>query len=145
MLVSTGLKSTEKNFTIPFNPVFFILLIVKSFIILPKHSAQSFISEVFILNWYTFVELTNINCCFHYSLDFTNLFPDCVKLIGYFASAVNMVSFNPCVDPSPRIKISFNLFSTCTDEVISTTKIMTFFPMVPSGNENSERESIPMW
>ena len=37
-LVSIGLKSTEKNFTLPFNPVFFIL-IVKSFEILPKHSA----------------------------------------------------------------------------------------------------------
>ena len=37
-LVSVGLKSTEKSFTIPFNPVFFILLIVKSFEILPKHS-----------------------------------------------------------------------------------------------------------
>ena len=38
-LVSIGLKSTEKNFTAPFNLVFFILLIVKSFKILPIHSA----------------------------------------------------------------------------------------------------------
>ena len=38
-LVSIGLKSTEKIFTTPFNPAFFILLIVKSFEILPKHSA----------------------------------------------------------------------------------------------------------
>ena len=38
-LVSIGLKSTEKNFTLPFNPVFFfVLLIVKYFEILPKHS-----------------------------------------------------------------------------------------------------------
>ena len=39
-LVSTGLKSKEKKFTAPFNPVFFffILVIVKSFEILPKHS-----------------------------------------------------------------------------------------------------------
>ena len=36
LLVSTELKS-EKNFTIPFNHGFFILLIVKSFEILPKH------------------------------------------------------------------------------------------------------------
>ena len=33
-----GLKPTEKNFTTPFNPVFFILLTVKSFEILLKHS-----------------------------------------------------------------------------------------------------------
>ena len=32
------LKSTEKNSTIPLNPVIFILLIVKYFEILPKHS-----------------------------------------------------------------------------------------------------------
>ena len=37
-LVSIGLKSTEKNFTLLFNPTFFILLILKSFEILPKHS-----------------------------------------------------------------------------------------------------------
>ena len=42
-LVSVRLKSTEKNFTTPFNPVLYIyiyiyiLLIAKSFEILPKH------------------------------------------------------------------------------------------------------------
>ena len=34
------LKLTEKYFTTPLNPVFFILLIVKSFEILHKHSAH---------------------------------------------------------------------------------------------------------
>ena len=34
-----GLKSIEKDFTLHFDPAFFILLIVKSFEILPKHSA----------------------------------------------------------------------------------------------------------
>ena len=38
-LVSIESKSTEKKFTAPFNPVFFVLSIVKSFQILPKHSA----------------------------------------------------------------------------------------------------------
>ena len=38
-LASIGLKSTEKRITIHFNPVFFILLNVKSFEISPKHSA----------------------------------------------------------------------------------------------------------
>ena len=37
-LISIGLKSTEK-ITILFNPVFFILLIVRSYEILPKNSA----------------------------------------------------------------------------------------------------------
>ena len=41
--------------------------------------------------------------------------------------AVNLVSSNPCVVSSPRIKISFHVLSTCTDEIISA-HIMTFFP-----------------
>ena len=50
-LISIGLKSTDKNFTLPFNLVFFFtLLIVKSFKILPKHSVQYFISGSFTLN-----------------------------------------------------------------------------------------------
>ena len=48
-----------------------------------------------------------------------------------------MVSSNPYVGPSPRIKISFPLLSIWADEPISGPKLMTFFP----GNENSERES----
>ena len=42
------------------------------------------------------------------------------------------------------VLISFPLLSTCTDELISAPKIMKFFPMVPSVNENCERESNPM-
>ena len=38
-LVSIGLKSTEKNLTTPFHPDLFILLILKHFETLPKHSA----------------------------------------------------------------------------------------------------------
>ena len=34
-----GLKSIENNFTLPFNPVFFfVLLIVKNFKVVTKHS-----------------------------------------------------------------------------------------------------------
>ena len=42
------------------------------------------------------------------------------------------------------MKISFRLLSICTDEFISSPKTMTFFPMLPSVDENSERESSPM-
>ena len=38
-LKSIGLKSTKKNVATPFNSVLVILLIVRSFKILPKHSA----------------------------------------------------------------------------------------------------------
>ena len=38
-LVSIGLKWTEKKFTIPFNSIFFILLIVNSLGKLPQSSA----------------------------------------------------------------------------------------------------------
>ena len=70
----------------------------------------------------------------------TNLFLGCVKLIEYLAAAVNVVSSTPCVGPSPRIEISLFSLSICTDQFISTLKIMTFFPTLPSVNENSERE-----
>ena len=66
------------------------------------------------------------------------------NLIGYFASAIKVVSSNPYVGLSPRIKICFLLLSICTDEFISAQKIMTIFAMIKSGNENSERESNPM-
>ena len=55
-----------------------------------------------------------------------------------------MVSSNPCVGLSPRIKISFQLLPICTNELISAPKIITHFPMFPSGNKNSERKSYPM-
>ena len=73
-----------------------------------------------------------------------NLLFCCVKLIGYFASAVYAVSSNPCVGSSSKIRISLFLLSAYTDELISAPKIMTFLPILPSGNENSERESSPM-
>ena len=79
--LSIGLKLTKK-ITNPFNPDFFILLIVNSFETLPKNSAWSFISECFALSWYTFVALTNkkllllLQCRLN-----ANLYPDYVKLI----------------------------------------------------------------
>ena len=109
MLVSIGLKSTEKKFTAPLNPVFFF----KSLIVKPFEISWSLISKFYALNWYTAVALTSkkLSLSLYCRLK-TNIFPDCVKLIGYFASAVNVVSSNPCVGPSPRVKISFSLLST---------------------------------
>ena len=40
----------------------------------------------------------------------------------------NVVSYNPCVGPSPRIKIYFFLLSTCTEELLSSPKIIHFLP-----------------
>ena len=60
----------------------------------------------------------------------------------YIPSAVNMVSSNPCVGHSQRLKIF--LLSKYTDELISAPKVMTFFPTLPSIDKNSERESNPM-
>ena len=42
------------------------------------------------------------------------------------------------------MKLSFPSLPTCTDELISAPKIIAFLPMLPSVNENSERESNPM-
>ena len=43
-------KISVKPFTTPFNPVFFMLTIVKSFEVLPKHNGYGFIFESFALN-----------------------------------------------------------------------------------------------
>ena len=59
LLALIGLKAIEKKFTFPFNPVHFILSIVKSFEILLKNSVSSFISESFASSWDIFVALTN--------------------------------------------------------------------------------------
>ena len=71
----------------------------------------------------------------------TNLFLDCVKLVGYLASPINVVSSNPCVGPSPIIKIFLFLLSTCTDELKSIPKV---FPKLPPVIKISEREPTPI-
>ena len=65
-----------------------------------------------------------------------NLLFGCVKLIGYIDSAINMISFNPYVGPSPRIKISFALLSIFTGVLVSAPKIRTFFPKLLSVNKS---------
>ena len=58
----------------------------------------------------------------------TNLFPDFVTVIGYFASASIEVLSNPCVGSSPRTQIFFFLLPACKEFKI----------------KNSERESNPI-
>ena len=53
----------------------------------------------------------------------------------YSASAVSVVISNSCVCYLPRIKISLFLLLACTDELISTPKIMTFLPLSKFGIE----------
>ena len=67
-----------------------------------------------------------------------------MKLIGYLASAVNVVSSNPCAVPLLIINTILFLLSIWTDEPISTPKIINFFLMLSSVNGNSERESNAM-
>ena len=62
--------------------------------------------------------------------------------MGYIASAVNVISSNPCVGPSPEIRVSFPLLSICTDELISAPKIITFFPKFPSVKKNLNENQI---
>ena len=72
-----------------------------------------------------------------------NLLFDIENLIKHLVSAVDVVLSNLCVGTIHRTKISFLLLLMCTDEVISTPKIMTFSPILPSCNENSECKSNP--
>ena len=70
------------------------------------------------------------------------MIPGLVKLIEYRVSSAN-VWYNR-VFSLRRIKISFALLSMSTDELISTLKIITFLPMLPSRKEWYPRESNPI-
>ena len=104
-----------------------------------------FISESFALNCYIFVALTIkkmlliLQCKLKQSFLFV---PE--ELIEYRAFAFNAVLSNLCVCPLPRIKMSFFLLPICTVELISTPKIMSFFPQSKFGSRKSERESNPV-
>ena len=130
MLVLTALQLTYKNCTLPF---FFLLLIVKLFEILPKHNGYGFISESFALNLYIFTFLTykKLLLPLYYRLN-TIFFPDCVKLTGYLASVVNVVSSTSYVGSSPRTNTFLSLLSTCTKELIPASKIIIFLLQLPS-------------
>ena len=54
-----------------------------------------------------------------------------VKSIEYFFSVVIVVSPNPCVGSSPRIKIHNLLLSTCTEELLSAPTFITVLPNPP--------------
>ena len=60
-----------------------------------------------------------------------NVIPDFVNVF----SADNECSPNPCVGPFQRIKMSFFLLSIFVDELISTSKIITYVPFPPLGCE----------
>ena len=55
-----------------------------------------------------------------------NLFYDSVKLIEYIVSAVTVVTCNSHVGPSTITKII--ILSICTDELLSTPKLIKFLP-----------------
>ena len=128
LLVSIELKSTEKNFTASPNPVFLILLIVKPFEILPKQSvylclgntAFCFRVPCFKLTYFSSINKEEAIV----SIDVIQIL-GCVKLIACIASAANAVSSNPCVGPTPRIKVSFSFLSICNDDIVFIT---TDFP-----------------
>ena len=58
------------------------------------------------------------------------------KIYWLLFSAASVIASNPCVGPSPSIKIYFSLVSTCTEEFISTPKVITFLLNPQVGNEN---------
>ena len=121
-----------------------MLWIVISFEVLLKHHGHGFILESFVLNWYIVVGLPYkklllpLQCRLN-----TNLFLDSVKLIEYLASADIVVSSDTYVGLSPRTEISFFLLSTCTEELLSTQKIMTFLFHEPHANCKCASDPIP--
>ena len=97
------------------------------------------------LKWYIFLALTNKKLLLPIQWKLKQIFLLVLeKLNEYLASPVYVVSSNTCIGPLPRIKISLFLSSICKDELMSTPTIMTFLPMLLSGNEYSEHESNPL-
>ena len=107
-----------------------MLIHVKSFEILPKHKGYFFILKSFAFNWYIILALTNEKLLRPYCRLKAKL-----GLTKDFTSTINVVSSNPCFGPSPKMKTSF---LTCSDELVSAPKAMTFLAYLPSENKNSE-------
>ena len=63
-------------------------------------------------------------------------------MIKYLATAVTVLSFNPCDGHSPRIKISFSLLLVCADKLLPTLKIMIFYPQLKSGIKKAKMNQI---
>ena len=55
-----------------------------------------------------------------------------------------LLQVNPCIGPSPRIKIYIFLWSKCTEELMSTPKIITLQPNPPL-NEKAPFSSNPQY
>ena len=83
----------EITSTYSFSPVFFMLLTVKSFEILPKHTGYGCIYESFSLNWYIFTVLINkkLLLSLWWGLN-RNLVLGLVKLTRYLASGAIVTS-----------------------------------------------------
>ena len=62
----------------------------------------------------------------------------------YLASAVIVALSKPCDGLSTKTNIFLFQPLICTDELLSTPKIMTFFPSLPFVYENRDRESNPI-
>ena len=108
---------------------------MKSFEILTKHSVYSFIPKFYVkLVYFCSINKQKLLLPLWCRCN-TNILFDCVKLIQGIFFLVNVVSSNP---------LSLILLSTCTDELISDPKIMTFLPMLSSVNKHSEEESYPI-
>ena len=121
-----------------------MLLAVRPFEMIPKHKEYFFTSDSFALNWHIFVALANKKLLLPLQCRLKHYFvPGLIKVIEYWVPAVN-VWFNPCVSTLPIIKISFPLLSMRTDLLVSTPKITSFLPKLPSGKECYPRVSNPI-
>ena len=73
-----------------------------------------------------------------------NILSGFVKLIGYIASAVNVVSSDLVFGYDILFHDISHKTSTCTDDFLTAPKIITFLLMLQSVYEHFERQSNPM-
>ena len=98
----------------------------------PKQNGFAAVSESFVLNLIISVPL---NYYLHYNANLNIFFSSCSKTNRIHFSESSAVSYNPCANPSPRIKMLFVLLLTCTLELISAPKMTTFTSVPPLGCE----------
>lgn len=88
------------SFTYLFSLVFFVLLTLKSFEILPNNNRYDFILESFPLNCYIFIILMNKNLLLPLQCRFQqNVLHNSVKVIQYSAPTGDVVSLSLCIRP----------------------------------------------
>ena len=80
----------------------------------------------------------------HLQLNYIDVMKVVIFLMTYRTKCEFQISSNPCVGPSPRIKISFFFYYEYAQMSSYHFQRNDIFPMLLPVNENSQQQSNPM-